>query len=96
MAFSPSTAHSSSHCATWDVGVSTLPDSYYRLVRYSLRAHRLGGDMHYHFLKKMVEDGKIKLDYVPTMEQTADAMTKGLAREKHELFIGQMGLRHLG
>jgi hypothetical protein len=50
----------------------------------------------YHFLKKMVKDGKIKLDYVPTTEQTADAMTKGLSREKHELFIGQMGLRHLG
>jgi hypothetical protein len=53
-------------------------------------------EVHYHFLKKMVEDGKIKLNYVPTMEQTADAMTKGLACEKHELFIGQMGLRHLG
>jgi hypothetical protein len=50
----------------------------------------------YHFLKRMVKDGKIKLEYVPTTEQPADAMTKGLACEKHELFIGQMGLRRLG
>jgi hypothetical protein len=52
--------------------------------------------VHYHFLKRMVEDGKIKLEYVPTMEQLADAMTKGLACKKHELFIGQMGLHCLG
>ena len=53
-------------------------------------------EVRYHFLKKMVEDEKIRLEYVPTTEQTADAMTKGLSREKHELFIGQMGLRRLG
>jgi hypothetical protein len=53
-------------------------------------------EVRYHFLKMMVEDGKIKLEYVPTTEQTADAMTKGLAREKHELFVGQMGLCRLG
>jgi hypothetical protein len=53
-------------------------------------------EVHYHFLKKMVKDKKIKLEYVPTTEQTADAMTKGLACEKHELFVGQMGLRRLG
>jgi Reverse transcriptase (RNA-dependent DNA polymerase) len=53
-------------------------------------------EVRYHFLKRMVEDGKIKLEYVPTMEQPADAMTKGLARKKHELFIGQMGLCRLG
>jgi hypothetical protein len=50
----------------------------------------------YHFLKKMVKDGKIKLEYIPTTEQLVDAMTKGLACEKHKLFIGQMGLCHLG
>jgi hypothetical protein len=53
-------------------------------------------EVRYHFLKKMVKDKKIRLEYVPTTEQTADAMTKGLSREKHELFIGQMGLRRLG
>jgi hypothetical protein len=52
-------------------------------------------EVRYHFLKKMVEDGKIRLDYIPTTEQMADAMTKGLSREKHELFVGQMGLRRL-
>jgi hypothetical protein len=29
----------------WDVGISTLSDSYYGLVCYSLRAHRLSGDI---------------------------------------------------
>src|SRR5580698_2436391 len=51
LASSPLTVHSSSHCATWDVGVSTLPDSYYGLVRYSLRAHRLGGDIRLYFFQ---------------------------------------------
>jgi hypothetical protein len=49
----------------------------------------------YHFLKKKVKENEIELKYVPTTEQPADAMTKGLSCEKHELFIGQMGLCRL-
>jgi hypothetical protein len=53
-------------------------------------------EVRYHFLKSKVESKEIELAYVPTTDQTADAMTKGLPREKHERFVGWMGLRRLG
>ena len=53
-------------------------------------------EVRYHFLKSRVEAKEIELDYVLTMEQTVDAMTKELTWEKHELFAGWMGLRHPG
>jgi hypothetical protein len=53
-------------------------------------------EVRYHFLKSKVESKEIELAYVPTMDQTADTMTKGLPREKHERFVGWMGLCHLG
>jgi hypothetical protein len=43
----------------------------------------------------VVDSGKVHLKYLPTSEQIADALTKGLSREKHEAFAGKMGLhRH--
>jgi Reverse transcriptase (RNA-dependent DNA polymerase) len=47
----------------------------------------------YHFLRQVVEKGDIVLKYLPTGEQIADALTKGLSREKHEGFAKMMGLR---
>jgi len=50
-------------------------------------------DIRYHFLRHKVESGDITLDYVPTNNQSADVLTKGLAREKHEKFSKELGLR---
>jgi len=50
-------------------------------------------DIRYHFLRHKVESGDIILDYVPTNDQSADVLTKGLAREKHERFSRDLGLR---
>lgn len=47
----------------------------------------------YHFLLQVVESGDIALEYIPTGDQIADVLTKGLAREKHEDFAWCMGLR---
>jgi len=47
----------------------------------------------YHFLRHKVESGDITLDYVPTNDQPADVLTKGLAREKHKKFSKELGLR---
>jgi hypothetical protein len=33
---------------------------------------------------------------VPTDDQVADVLTKGLAREKHDRFTAGMGVRRLG
>ena len=49
-------------------------------------------NIHYHFLRHKVESGDITLDYMPTNDQPADVLTKGLAREKHEKFSKEMGL----
>jgi hypothetical protein len=47
----------------------------------------------HHFLCQVVEKGEVNLTYMPTREQTTDAMTKGLYQEKHERFVTAMGLR---
>jgi hypothetical protein len=53
-------------------------------------------DICYHFLRHKVENEEIELQYIPTGNQVADILTKGLVREKHEHFAAEMGLHHMG
>jgi hypothetical protein len=46
----------------------------------------------FHFIREKVEDGEVVLEYVPTGDQVADVLTKGLARVKFEHFVDGMGL----
>ncbi|GBE82734.1 hypothetical protein SCP_0411190 [Sparassis crispa] len=46
----------------------------------------------YHFICEKYDSGEIKPEYVPTGNQVADVLTKGLPREKHEKFSAGMGL----
>ncbi|CAL1698123.1 unnamed protein product [Somion occarium] len=46
----------------------------------------------HHFIREKLEDDEIDVHYVPTGDQTADVLTKGLSREKHERFIAGMGM----
>jgi hypothetical protein len=46
----------------------------------------------HHYLHQKVEDNEITLTYVPTNAQPADALMKGLTREKHKKFVLEMGL----
>jgi hypothetical protein len=48
--------------------------------------------IHYHFIQEKVDAREIELEYVPTNAQVADALMKALSREKHEQFIGGMGI----
>ena len=50
-------------------------------------------EVRYHFLRVKVENGELELEYVPTGEQVADILTKGLGREKHLKFSEGMGIR---
>ena len=50
-------------------------------------------DVRYHFLQQKVDSKEILLAYLPTNDQIADALTKGLPRAKHERFSKEMGLR---
>jgi len=51
--------------------------------------------IHHHFLHAKVEAGEIELLYIPTSNQIADILTKGLCKEKHWAFAHKMGLCHL-
>ncbi|TFY53549.1 hypothetical protein EVJ58_g9390 [Rhodofomes roseus] len=46
----------------------------------------------YHFIREKIDDGEVRVEYVPTGDQVADVLTKALAREKHERFATGMGL----
>jgi hypothetical protein len=46
----------------------------------------------YHFIRKCVEDGRIRLDYVSTQEQLADVLTKSLGRTRFCELRDKIGL----
>lgn len=43
-------------------------------------------DVKYHFIKEMVNNGTVNLQYISTQEMTADIMTKNLQAVKHKTF----------
>ncbi len=49
-------------------------------------------DIHYHFIRQYIEDGLIKLSYVPTKANVADIMTKALPYDKFIRHVVEMGL----
>ena len=49
-------------------------------------------DLQYHFIREAVDDGKIKMDYIPTIENVADIFMKPLARSRHEELVAKLGL----
>ena len=49
-------------------------------------------NLHYHFVHEAVEDGKIKMEYIPTLENVMDIFTKALAKPKFLEFVGMLGL----
>ncbi len=50
-------------------------------------------DIHYHFIRYIIEASSIKLIYCPTDQQTADMLTKALPSIKAKHFARAMGLR---
>ena len=52
-------------------------------------------DLRYHFIREAVENGKIKMNYIPTSENVADIFTKPLPRPKFIEFVGKLGLAML-
>jgi hypothetical protein len=49
-------------------------------------------DLRYHFVREAVEDGKIKMVYIPTSENIFDIFTKALPKPKFTKFVGKLGL----
>ena len=50
-------------------------------------------ELRYHFIRLAISDGHILLNYVPTSEMVVDGLTKTLTCDKHELFLGMLGLK---
>jgi len=53
-------------------------------------------DIIYHFIREAIRDEKAKLVFVRTTEQLADGLTKGLNKNKHDLFIQGLNLQAKG
>lgn len=49
-------------------------------------------DVHHHFVRERVQRGEVQFGWVPTMEMTADVLTKPLSVEMHWVCCGQMGV----
>ncbi len=52
-------------------------------------------DIHYHYIRQVIDDGTVCLVYTPTQEQVADVLTKGLPPASHIKFTGAMGVLQL-
>lgn len=52
-------------------------------------------DIRFHFIRWIVNDGKIALQYCPTEDMTADILTKALPSPKAKHFAAALGLRYL-
>lgn len=50
-------------------------------------------DIRYHFVRDAYQQGRIRIEYLPTADMTADILTKSLPREAHQRHITGMGLR---
>ncbi len=49
-------------------------------------------DIYHHWLRQEVQEGKIKIDWTPTLSMAADGLMKALPRQRHEAFIEQLNL----
>ena len=49
-------------------------------------------DIHAHWLRQEVQEGRIQLEYQQSACMMADGLTKELPRQRHEVFRGQLGL----
>jgi hypothetical protein len=50
-------------------------------------------DIRFHFIRYVIADGRIKLEYCPTEDMVADVLTKALPSMKAKHFASSMGLR---
>ena len=46
----------------------------------------------YHYLRELVQDKALRMEYVNTREQLSDIFTKSLPKEPHEYLRSQLGV----
>ena len=51
-------------------------------------------DLRYHFIREAVEDGKICVKYIPTVNNVSDIFTKPLPKPRFQNLVELLGLRN--
>ena len=46
----------------------------------------------YHYLRELVQDKEVRMEYVNTKEQIADIFTKALPKDSHVYLRGKIGV----
>ena len=46
----------------------------------------------YHYLRELVQDKEVKMEYVNIKEQIANIFTKALPKDSHEYLRGKLGV----
>jgi hypothetical protein len=49
-------------------------------------------DIRYHFIRHALEQGKIRIEFLPTAVQPADILTKSLSPQRHKQLLSLIGL----
>ena len=49
----------------------------------------------YHYVRELVEDKQVKMEYIHTKEQIADIFTKPLPKDSYEYVRGKLGVKPL-
>jgi hypothetical protein len=52
-------------------------------------------DIHNHWLRQEVMQGRISITHVPTQKMMADGLTKALAKTKHQVLVRMIGLHDI-
>jgi hypothetical protein len=60
---------------------------------HQYHAHMKHIDIHFHFIRWVIEEEKLRLIFCPTVNMIADTLTKALLSPKVKHFTSQLGLR---
>src|SRR5271170_7223801 len=52
-------------------------------------------DIRYHFIREVIADEKIKLEYVPSEDNISDILTKAMSPKKFQFLAHELGLRRI-
>jgi hypothetical protein len=55
--------------------------------------HSKHTDIQYHFIREAVQDNKIRLEYLPTEQRSADGLTQSLVPAKFAIIQAQLNLQ---
>ena len=83
-----------------NIGEMTVHEDNQSTISLAKNQHSHGGrtkhiDIKYHYIRDMVEAGRIKLSYCPTEDMIADILTKGLSMKQFEKLRELAGVTEL-